>query len=352
MALPRLPANTSLFPTVEEARLRRATKLLEGQIWGSESVQLSGDGAGLTLTMLDRYGRRHVATGRGSPDAITLVTPPSGESIGLVGRPLGFIHDSAGRLVVCDSVAGLLRWDPSTRVTEILTNSADGAPVNYVNAVVEARDGTLYFTSSSSLPPALNAAGFYDTMRGAMLNLISGDAAGRVLRWDPESRQTSVVLDGLWYANGVALSPDESSLLVVETYGARVVRLWLRGPRAGERETLIGSLPGYPDGISRREGGGYWVALVIPPSPLAVAMPYRGVRALLAHLLPLLKPPLVKRWGCVASVGEGGEPLALLMDRTGEHVASVSAVEQHGRRLYLGNLMGSHVSYLDLEPGE
>ena len=38
---------------------------------------------------------------------------------------------------------------------------------------------------------------------------------------------------------------------VVETMGFRVVRHWLDGPNKGQSETFIGSLPGFPDGITR-----------------------------------------------------------------------------------------------------
>ena len=33
--------------------------------------------------------------------------------------------------------------------------------------------------------------------------------------------------------------------------GFRVVRHWLDGPKKGQSETFLGSLPGFPDGITR-----------------------------------------------------------------------------------------------------
>ena len=39
-------------------------------------------------------------------------------------------------------------------------------------------------------------------------------------------------MDGLQFANGVVLSPDESYLLVAETGAYRITRLWLGGARA------------------------------------------------------------------------------------------------------------------------
>ena len=39
-------------------------------------------------------------------------------------------------------------------------------------------------------------------------------------------------------------------------------------------------------------------------------------------------------------------------DPTGQKVRSVTSVHQQGRRLYLGNLMGSGISFVELADGE
>lgn len=38
---------------------------------------------------------------------------------------------------------------------------------------------------------------------------------------------------GFWYANGVALSRDESYLVVAETDRIRLMKHWLKGPKVG-----------------------------------------------------------------------------------------------------------------------
>jgi sugar lactone lactonase YvrE len=45
-----------------------------------------------------------------------------------------------------------------------------------------------------------------------------------------------VVADGIWFANGVALSRDESFIVVAETFGCRLLRHWLKGEKAGSTE--------------------------------------------------------------------------------------------------------------------
>lgn len=57
-----------------------------------------------------------------------------------------------------------------------------------------------------------------------------------MLVYDPRDKSTRVVADGIYFSNGVALSPDESFLVVGETFGCRLLRVWLRGEKAGTTE--------------------------------------------------------------------------------------------------------------------
>ena len=76
------------------------------------------------------------------------------------------------------------------------------------------------------------------------------------------------MLDGLAFANGVALAADESYVAVAETGARTVVRHWLTGPRAGQRDHLATDLPGYPDNIARGSDGLIWVTIASPRDPL------------------------------------------------------------------------------------
>ena len=71
-----------------------------------------------------------------------------------------------------------------------------------------------------------------------------------------------MVLDGLAFANGVALAADESYVAVAETAARTVVRRWLTGPaRGGAGTTSSRDLPGYPDNIARGSDGLIWVSI-------------------------------------------------------------------------------------------
>lgn len=51
--------------------------------------------------------------------------------------------------------------------------------------------------------------------------MLEGEATGRLLRYDPPTKSTHVVLDGLAFPNGVQLSRDQSFLLYTETTNCR-----------------------------------------------------------------------------------------------------------------------------------
>ena len=62
---------------------------------------------------------------------------------------------------------------------------------------------------------------------------LQGNRTGRLLKYSPQSKTTTFVSGGHDYANGVALGPEEASVLFVETTKVRVLRHWLKGPKVG-----------------------------------------------------------------------------------------------------------------------
>ena len=49
------------------------------------------------------------------------------------------------------------------------------------------------------------------------MDIVEQAATGRVLEYDPATKTTRIVASGLSFPNGIALSEDESDLLVAET---------------------------------------------------------------------------------------------------------------------------------------
>lgn len=94
----------------------------------------------------------------------------------------------------------------------------------------------------------------------------------------------NVLLDNLWFANGVALSPNEDFVVVSDLGRSKMVKFWLKTEKAGESETFIEGLPGVPDNLSADKNG-IWVALPLTADP---QNPY------LAHSMAPL--PLVRKF--------------------------------------------------------
>lgn len=167
------------------------------------------------------------------------------------GRPLGLAVCRDGRLLICDSQRGLLRCDPSTGEIETLVTHVAGRRLVFCSNVIESVDGTIYFTESTN--------GFgYHNYKGAVLE---GRPTGSLFRRDTDGT-IDVLASGLQFANGVALTADESAVVFAETMGCRLSKYWLTGTRAGSITELVSELPGYPDNIGIGSDGRVWAALV------------------------------------------------------------------------------------------
>ena len=249
------------------------------------------------------------------------------------GRPLGIQFDSEGNLVVADAYRGLLSISPAGAVTT-LSREAAGVRFGCANDLDIASDGTIYFTDASHKFP----------VRVYKQDIVEHRPNGRLLAYDPATRQTRVVLDGIHFANGVALGPGEESLAVVETGKYRVLRVWLKGPRRGEREIFVDNLPGFPDNITFNGRGTFWLALVTPRNALLDRLLPRPFLRKAILRLPAFLQPAPQRHGFVVGLDSSGRVTENLQDPAGERVAMVSSALEHDGFLYMGSLGGDAVA--------
>jgi sugar lactone lactonase YvrE len=139
----------------------------------------------------------------------------------------------------------------------------------------------------------------------------------------------------------VALSADESFVLVAECYRYRIMRYWLKGPRAGTADPFASNLPGFPDNISRDERGTFWVALFTVRNDFLDAVhPHPLAKRLLARL-PRVLWPRPARYGFVANLDDRGRCLRSFHDPTGERVWQITTARERDGVLYLGSLDNS-----------
>lgn len=239
------------------------------------------------------------------------------------GRPLGLEWLPDGCVLVCDACRGLLRVNLSRGEVGALAREVDDR-AGFCNNAAVARDGTIYYSESSRTHrlPQYKA------------DVVERSATGRLLRRDT-SGTTDVLLDGLEFANGVALAHDESFVAVAETGRCRVWRVWLSGPRAGQGECWL-RLPGMPDNLSVGSDNMLWVALPMPRTPglrLGQRTP-QPVRKILGRAANHLDPPDGLH---VVAVDPGGH-LSHEFDIRRCGYRMVTGVREYGGELYLGSL--------------
>ena len=255
------------------------------------------------------------------------------------GRPLGMVFDAAGNLIVADASRGLVTVSSDGKVMT-LADGAGGVPFAFADDLDIAPDGIVYFSDAS------DTFGYGQDA----LDIIEHRGRGRLLAYDPATGETRVVLDGLQFANGVAVSKDGSSVLVAETGSYRVVRVWLSGPDAGRKDFLIENLPGFPDNINFTERGTIWIAL---PSPRIASVdrmaPNPFLRKLVMRLPQSMRPAPI-RYGLVLEISAGGTPIRSLHDPTGE-VAFVASVMERDGSLFLGSYEEPSLVVVDLGSG-
>jgi sugar lactone lactonase YvrE len=166
---------------------------------------------------------------------------------------------------------------------------------------------------------------------------------GRFMRYDPAAGQVKVLLSGINFANGVALSQNEDFVLVNETYRYSIRRYWLAGPKAGTSDIFIENLPGFPDNISSNGKGKFWLALfTVRNDMLDMLHKYPEIKSLLGKL-PTSLWSKSKRHGFVVALDEQGQITETLQDPTGKHLYDVTSAQEYAGYLYLGSLHADRI---------
>lgn len=173
--------------------------------------------------------------------------------------------------------------------------------------------------------------------------IISGDKTGRLMKYDPETKQVTVLLSDLSFPNGVVLSENGDYILVAETTHCRIMRYWLETSNAGNFE-VFAQLPGFPDNIHRSPRGGYWVAMHSRRGRIlewVLAYPSMG-NALLKLPFNIMKAySYLAKWrgsGLAIRLSEQGEILEMLEDRNGNNWGSVSEAKERDGTLWMGSV--------------
>ncbi|CAH0728485.1 unnamed protein product, partial [Brenthis ino] len=209
------PTQQWIGPLAPNTDLNNAQRLYEDKLLGPEAFQIWN---GEVYTGL--------ATGeivKVSPGGhVTFVTKIGQPCTGLVqehicGRPLGFVIDEKNKLLyVADAYYGIWKVNLVTDKKQLLVSPK--VPID--------------------------------------------DPSGRLFYYNAAKNESKVLLDDLWFANGLVVSPDNQFVIVSETSRYRVVKYYINGSKKGTSEVFVAGLPGLPDNIrSLPDGSGVLVYL-------------------------------------------------------------------------------------------
>ncbi|NMX70851.1 SMP-30/gluconolactonase/LRE family protein [Pseudomonas sp. WS 5059] len=325
-AAPKAPSMQD-GPYSENQRLKDVQRVGAQGIAGPEALLV--DAQGLLVTGL--HDGRIIRT---APDSNTLDV-----LVNTGGRPLGLAQHPDGRLIIADGVKGLLALD-GQRQLSTLSTSANGLPFGFTDDVtVDAAGRYAYFSDASS------RWGYGQDGEAVIEH--GGD--GRLLRYDFSNGQTEVLLDHLQFANGVALGPDESYVLVNETGAYRISRFWLKGDKAGTHDLFIDNLPGLPDNLTFNGRDRFWVALYSPRNPLLDGLAgYPAIRKMMVRALMVVPKP-IERKAFVLGLDVHGQVVANLQDGSAGNYSPITSAREHGEWLYLGSLKNTSMARLPLK---
>ena len=248
------------------------------------------------------------------------------EFVNTGGRPLGMQFDNNNNLIVADSVKGLLSIAPSSEIT-ILTDSVNAKKMKFVDDLDIAEDGTIWFSDASQ------RFGFSDTMR----DFIEASMTGRLLSYSPATQKTKVEIDGLFFANGVALSPNDGFVLVSETGTGRIHRKWLKGAKKGKTDYFVNALPGSPDNISFNGVDTFWVAIAAKRDPKVDGMAKNTFLRTVVAGLPLEMLITSEPQAFIVGLDLNGNVKHNFQTQKNDY-NSITSVNQYGNKLYVGSL--------------
>ena len=287
---------------------------------------------------LDSKGRVYAPTHEGIIVRLEANGMYPKEWVNTGGRPLGIDFDNDGNLIVADAMNGLLSISPNATLT-VLADIADGTPILYADDVDVAKDGRIYFSDAST---KFSAKAYGDTMKASMLDIIEHGGHGRLLRYDPVTQKAVTLLDGINFSNGVAVSHDQTYVLINETGSYRVLRYWISGPRQGQSEPLIENLPGFPDNISTGQQNRFWIALIAPRNKLLDDLSSKPFWRKVIQRLPAFVRPKATIYSHIVAIDGNGNVLESLQDPNTVY-PQLTGVTETDDYLYLGSLIAPEV---------
>jgi len=247
----------------------------------------------------------------------------------------GLQFDENQNLIACDLSRGLISVSRKGEITILASEDENGNNFLLPNDVDIASNGIIYFSNTSSKVPfgKLSALKIVLEMR----------PDGGLYSYNPATKEVKTLIEGSFFANGVAVSQNDDFVLLVELTKYRILRYWLKGARKGQKDVFIDNLPGFPNGISRRKDGSFWLGFTTRRNDFLDKIHPKPFLKKLVYALPLWIQPRQEAFGMIMHLSESGEILKVYYDTSGKYVSEASSIEEHNGYIYIGGDLTDHI---------
>lgn len=161
----------------------------------------------------------------------------------ICGRPLGLRFHESGELWIADAYMGIMKVGAEGGEAEAVVTEIDGVKMMFPNDLDFDDEGNLYFTDSSSrwqyMYTHLHKLIFLFMIHTArillkksvssivcrqfLVEFLEAPMSGRLIKFNLKTKETTVLLNNLQSANGVAVSKNGTFILFAETRAGRSV---------------------------------------------------------------------------------------------------------------------------------
>lgn len=283
------------------------------------------------------YTGVHKGASEFSPGAILKISPRGKveEYLKTEAWVTGLEFDAQGNLIALMNGVGLVQINQQKEMKVLVDKDANGNKILMGSGLKITSDGNIYFANISSEAKTTNKY-----LNKLFLEL---KPTGGVYVFDPKSKITTTLSKGNYFANGLEIAKDESYLLVSETSKYRILKYWLKGAKKGTSEVFLDNLPGFPNNISRRENGNYWIGFTTKRNDQLDAMHSKKGMKKFVYGLPAFVQPKAEKFGMILEVSATKKIIRALFDTDGSVIPEAGAIIEKNNILYIG---GDRVSFV------
>lgn len=332
--------------------LQNAKYIGRGKLRGPETIVFDKDGNLYTGTVngqivkIDKNDRNKIVkvVQMGEENDEKICNDPHGSP--KCGRPLGMkLIKDKDLLYVADSYYGIFKIDLLTGTKTLIISSKDtrfgASKLKFVNDL-DLDGEVIYFIDTSN----------ERDVSEALQEHAEAQPRGRLFKFDQSTGQVELLLDNLYFPNGMTLTPEKDALLVNENTAARILKIYVKGEKKGTVETFA-NLPGFSDNIRLTERQTLLVPFAITRNNYFGSLLDRTgrfpfIRKFLSYFIDFSKVlGYIPKYGLLIEYDLKGNVLKSWHDPNGSSVESASHIEIFENKMYLGSFYIDYIAVVD-----